>query len=62
MSIQEAKKEIINLLDDMPDTSVMRVLAYLRAFQSLTALDEQTALNLSLIMEEDDEVLKELAK
>lgn len=62
MSIQEAKVEIIGLLDEMPEVSVINVLEYLREMKILVGLDEETAINLSLIMKEDNQLLKQLAK
>ena len=62
MSIQEAKVEIIGLLDEMPEVSVITVLEYLREMKILVGLDEETAINLSLIMKEDNQLLKQLAK
>ncbi len=62
MSIQEAKAEIIGLLDEMTEVSVINVLEYLREMKILTNLDEETATNLSIIMQEDNQVLKQLAK
>jgi len=62
MSIQEAKVEIIGLLDGMSDVSVIDGLEYLREMNTLMHLDEEIANNLSFIMREDDQVLKQLAK
>jgi len=62
MSIQEAKIEIIGLLDEMSEVSVINVLEYLREMKTLIELDEETATNLSLIMREDNQLLKQLAK
>ena len=62
MSIQETKIEIIGLLNEMSEVSVINVLEYLREMKTLIELDEETATNLSLIMKEDNQVLKQLAK
>ncbi len=62
MSIQEAKIEIIGLLDEMSEVSVISVLEYLREMKILIDLDEETATNLSIIIKEDNQVLKQLAK
>ncbi len=62
MSIKEAKIEIIGLLDEMSEVSVINVLEYLREMKNLMTLDEETATNLNKIMQEDNQVLRQLAK
>ena len=62
MSTEEAKMEIINLLDQMPDQSVITVLEYVRDLIQLVEIDEEATRYLGEILKEDDNLLKRLAE
>ena len=62
MSNSEAKAEIIQLLDQMPDQYFTTVLEYIKDLMLLREQDEEVADHLTEIMEEDDNLLKRLAQ
>jgi hypothetical protein len=62
MSNSEAKTEIIELLDQIPDQYFPTVLEYIKDLMLLREQDEEAIDHLSEIMEEDDNLLKRLAK
>ncbi|MEM9897731.1 MAG: hypothetical protein AAF789_15345 [Bacteroidota bacterium] len=62
MNVQEAKLKIIDLLDKIPSESIPGLLGYVEALNRLHTLDQSIAVDLEKIMEEDDDLLKELAK
>jgi hypothetical protein len=62
MSNSEAKTEIIELLDQIPDQYFPTVLEYIKDLMVLREQDEEATDHLTEIMEEDDNLLKRLAK
>lgn len=62
MSVKEAKLEIINILEEIPDDSIFELLELIRELKNLSQLDTETSAYLIQIMREDDDLLKELAK
>lgn len=62
MSNSEAKTEIIELLDQIPDQYFPTVLEYIKDLMLLREQDEEATDHLTEIMEEDDNLLKRLAK
>jgi ERCC4-type nuclease len=62
MSTEEAKTEIIELLDQIPDEHIPRLLEYVKYLKHIIEIDEAAASHLEDIMEEDDDLLKRLAE
>lgn len=62
MSTQEAKKEIIRLLDRLSEESIMTVLTYMRDLVELSQIDSEVAQHVHDILKEDDNLLKRLAE
>lgn len=61
-TINEAKTEIIELLDQIPDEHIPRLLEYVKYLMQLIEIDEEAASHLEEIMQEDDTLLKRLAE
>jgi len=62
MSTEEAKTEIIELLDETPDEHIPPPLAYIKYLKHMIEIDEAAASHLEDIMKEDDNLLKRLAE
>jgi hypothetical protein len=62
MSTAEAKSEILDLLDQLPERHFPVILEYLKQIKQLIEMDEEAATHLEEIMREDDNLLKRLAK
>ncbi len=62
MSTEEAKTEIIDLLDELPDEHIPQLLAYVKYLKHIIEVDEAAASHLEDIMREDDNLLKRLAE
>jgi hypothetical protein len=62
MSTAEAKSEILDLLDQLPERHFPVILEYLKQIKQLIEMDEEVATHLEEIMREDDNLLKRLAK
>ncbi len=61
MSTEEARTEIIELLDQIPDEHIPRLLEYVKYLKHIIE-DEAAATHLEDILEEDDNLLKRLAE
>jgi hypothetical protein len=62
MNTEEARTEIIELLDQIPDEHILRLLEYVKYLKHIIEIDEGAANHLEDIMEEDDNLLKRLAE
>ncbi|MDI9878868.1 hypothetical protein [Flectobacillus longus] len=58
----ETKQEIIEIVDRLPDNVLTEVLQILRQLQEDSQTKIQLSSNLSIVLKEDRELLKELAK
>ena len=62
MCQNEEKKQIIELVEQMPDQYISTALEYIKDLLALRELDEEASNHLTDIMEEDDNLLKRLAE
>lgn len=62
MNTNTAKSELHELVDQMPEELVMKLLNLARELNEVSNIDAQTAIDLAEILKEDDEVLKKLAQ
>lgn len=62
MSTTEAKSEIFELLDQLPERHFPVILEYLKQIKQLIEMDEEAATHLEEIIKEDDNLLKRLAE
>jgi hypothetical protein len=62
MDVSTAKSEFHELVDQMPDELLLKLLKLAKELNELSSIDTQTAIDLADIMNEDDEVLKKLAQ
>jgi len=62
MSTTEAKSEILELLDQLPERHFPVILEYLKQIKQFIEMDEEAATHLEEIIKEDDNLLKRLAE
>lgn len=62
MGSTKVKKEVLELIDNMPEEYIPAVITYIKDLLALREQDEEAAAYLTEIMNEDDNLLKRLAK
>ena len=62
MSTQELKREIQNVIDEVPETVLNDILEYLKQVRTLSKDKVDKIENLKKILREDNELLQRLAK
>lgn len=62
MTINETKKEILRIIDQLPEKRLIELLSLLNDLQQYPALDIASAYQVKQIIDEDSEVFRRLAE
>ena len=62
MSIKEAKLEIINMLDEISEDAIFKLLGLMQELRQVNQTDVDATAHLLHIMQEDDDLLNRLAQ